>query len=317
MEIQLGPLPTATAGQTGRQLGLRTLKLTPRTKVSPLAVPQPEIPFSAILPFVEEAYVLEPEEIDQAPYVVAFPERRVLGGPGDRVYVRGLREADAGPYRLVRPGDPFRDPRSGTILGYQAQSVAEVSLEGAGEPAVLRIDAIQREVAIGDRLVPLTTEEPLLSFRPRPAPAGRQARILAVLNGVSQIGGLNVVVIDLGRDQGVEAGQLFDVFNGGEQVRDRVRAESSDWSGRKMRFWSEEFWYGDYRTDRWIGDEYSRDEPLPLHRGASPLGEDVRLPLERAGTLMVFRAFSRLSFALVTEAIRPLHVQDQVLAPRP
>jgi hypothetical protein len=125
-----------------------------------------------------------------------------------------------------------------------------------------------------------------------------------------------VVVIDLGRDQGVAPGHLFDIFNGGEQLRDRVRAEAADWDWRNMKFWSEDFWYGDFRTDRWIRDEPDPNTPLPLHRGASLLGEDFLLPLERAGDLMVFRAFDRVSFALVMEATRPMHVQDRVLPPR-
>ena len=95
-----------------------------------------------------------------------------------------------------------------------------------------------------------------------------------------------------------------------------MRAQADDWDWKDQKFWSEDFWYGDFRTDRWISDEPDPNMPLPLHRGASPLGEDFLLPLEKAGTLMVFRAFPRLSFALVMEATRPMHIQDRVLAPR-
>ena len=95
-----------------------------------------------------------------------------------------------------------------------------------------------------------------------------------------------------------------------------MRAQAADWDLKNQKFWSEDFWYGDFRTDRWIRDEPDPNTPLPLHRGASPLGEDFLLPLEKAGTLMVFRVFPRLSFALVMEATRPMHIQDRVLAPR-
>jgi nucleoid-associated protein YgaU len=44
-------------------------------------------------------------------------------------------------------------------------------------------------------------------------------------------------------------------------------------------------------------------------------GERVRLPSERAGLLMVFRAFDRLSYGLVLETIRPLAVLDEVRNP--
>ena len=314
----LDPGAGRAAGAAGGAMAARPLptqKLSPKARVTPLEAPEARIPLSAIRPFLEYAYILDRDEIEQAPYVVALPERRVLGGTGDRVYVRGLNDGERGPFRLVRPGGPYRDPASGDILGYQARQVAEVSLVRPGDPAVLRVDSMSQEIATGDRLVVTAGDEPLLNFSPRPGPAGRQGQIVAVLDGVSQIGSLQVVVINLGSQQGVEPGHRFEIFNGGEIVRDRVRGTATDGDLRNQRFWSEEFWYGDFRTDRWIRDEPDPGTPLPLHRGASPLGEDFMLPLERAGSLMVFRAYPRLSFALVLEAIRPMHVQDPVLAP--
>ena len=314
----LDPGAGRAAGAAGGAMAARPLptqKLSPKARVTPLEAPEARIPLSAIRPFLEYAYILDRDEIERAPYVVALPERRVLGGTGDRVYVRGLNDGERGPFRLVRPGGPYRDPASGDILGYQARQVAEVSLVRPGDPAVLRVDSMSQEIATGDRLVVTAGDEPLLNFSPRPGPAGRQGQIVAVLDGVSQIGSLQVVVINLGSQQGVEPGHRFEIFNGGEIVRDRVRGTATDGDLRNQRFWSEEFWYGDFRTDRWIRDEPDPGTPLPLHRGASPLGEDFMLPLERAGSLMVFRAYPRLSFALVLEAIRPMHVQDPVLAP--
>lgn len=44
-------------------------------------------------------------------------------------------------------------------------------------------------------------------------------------------------------------------------------------------------------------------------------GERVTLPDERAGTLMVFRTFDRVSFALVMRATRSIHVLDRVHNP--
>jgi len=44
-------------------------------------------------------------------------------------------------------------------------------------------------------------------------------------------------------------------------------------------------------------------------------GEKVRLPNTRAGTLMVFRTFDKLSYALVMRATSPLRVGDQFVTP--
>jgi nucleoid-associated protein YgaU len=43
--------------------------------------------------------------------------------------------------------------------------------------------------------------------------------------------------------------------------------------------------------------------------------EKVRLPAEKAGQLMVFRTYEKLSYALVTKATRSLNVGDQVRSP--
>jgi nucleoid-associated protein YgaU len=43
--------------------------------------------------------------------------------------------------------------------------------------------------------------------------------------------------------------------------------------------------------------------------------EKVRLPAEKGGQLMVFRAYEKLSYALVTKATRSLNVGDQVRSP--
>lgn len=44
-------------------------------------------------------------------------------------------------------------------------------------------------------------------------------------------------------------------------------------------------------------------------------GDKVKLPDERAGLLMIFRTFEKMSFALVLESSRPLAVEDKVRKP--
>jgi hypothetical protein len=39
------------------------------------------------------------------------------------------------------------------------------------------------------------------------------------------------------------------------------------------------------------------------------------MPYEKAGVVMVFRTFSRVSFALVMQAVRPMHLLDTVRPP--
>ena len=51
-------------------------------------------------------------------------------------------------------------------------------------------------------------------------------------------------------------------------------------------------------------------DPISVHRG-----ETVKLPDEEAGHLMVFRTFDRVSYAVVVDATRSIHVLDKVRNP--
>jgi len=295
--------------------GMRTVRLSPRVRVTPLQAPVPTIPIGSIHPFISRPYVLDKDEIDASPYVVSFSDQRVLGGIGDRMYVRSILGGADDRYHIVRPGGPYRDPDSGDILGYKTLYIADATLERPGDPASLRIDSMALETEIGDRVLPAGADDPLVTFYPRPGPSGSRGRIISVLNGVSEIGTYNVVVLNLGSRQGVEAGHVFDIYKGGEQVKDRVASGASNFDWKNMKFWSQEFWYGDYRTEGWRENEPNPNEPFPLHMDAYPLSEDYMLPYERAGTLMVFRTFDRVSFALVMHATRAMNVLDTVRPP--
>jgi hypothetical protein len=45
------------------------------------------------------------------------------------------------------------------------------------------------------------------------------------------------------------------------------------------------------------------------------LSGKVRLPNEKAGLMMVFRTFDRVSFALILKATQAIHLQDIVKSP--
>ena len=52
----------------------------------------------------------------------------------------------------------------------------------------------------------------------------------------------------------------------------------------------------------------------PVGQG-SRFGKKVRLPYERAGTMMVFKIFDRMSYGLVVGARGPMQVADRVYNP--
>lgn len=206
------------------QLRLRRgpLKLSPTVRSTPWDGAIPTIPIDAIGPFLTRPYVLDQETIDAAPYIVDFANEHILGGAGQRAYVRRIDAVDPLKYEIVRPGGPYRDYDTDEILGYEAQYIGTTELQRTGDPATLFINSSELEAVIGDRVIPAGEEKATANFMPR-APVGDiDGSIISILNGVSQIGQYNVVVIDRGAADGLEPGTVLRVDQRGEEIRDVV-----------------------------------------------------------------------------------------------
>jgi hypothetical protein len=300
--------------RVGLQGGLRTVRLSPKVRVTPLEDPVPTIPVGLIRPFLSRPYVLDKAAIERAPYIVAFPDEHIVAGAGDLAYVRSIEGPAGQRYDIVRPGDAYQDPDSGSILGYKARFVGEAILERSGDPAKVKIGSMELEAGIGDRVISSKTVKPQANFYPEPGPTGLNARIISVLNGVSQIGQYNIVVLNVGSGRGVHPGHVFEVYNGGDRVRDSGKDDPFHHDWRNQRFWSEDTWYTPYRSDGWM-PEGTPGPDFPLHARLREESGSVVLPYERAGTLMVFRTFDRVSFGLIMSTSRPIFLLDAVRPP--
>jgi hypothetical protein len=294
-------------------IAIETVKLRPQVRATPLAEVIPTVAINAILPFLTQPLVTDTEQLQRAAYVVGFPDEHLIAGSNDQIYVRKILANAPTAFQIVRPGAALRDPDTGEILGYEAQFVANAVLEHSGDPARVRIIQAAREVAIGDRVLPTSAaEKPLTDFERHPAPAGTSGRIISVFNGVSQIGQFDVVILNRGSREHIALGHVFDAFLGGDSERDQIRDGSSDANWRDESPAKTEFWYGhDMEQRGWQENEW------PLHQRFERKNTQFIRPLERAATLMVFRTFERVSFALVLDAQRAFQVGAQIAPAAP
>jgi hypothetical protein len=228
------------------------------------------IPSGSIAQFLTSPKVVGENELNNAPYIVDIAGEHLVAGAGDRVYVRTITEPVNMSYTIYRAGNPYVSPESGEILGYEAKYIAETTLQQAGDPATLLITQSDSEIRKGDRAMPKTEEEITLNYFPRPPEKSINGSIISVLDGVSQIGIYNVVVIDKGTEDGILTGHELTIFQNGKSVTDPYSAIKNN---------------------------------------------IVKLPDEIAGTLMVFRPFERVSYALVMKATQAIHILDKVQTP--
>ncbi len=186
------------------------------------------IPMDRIVQFLTSPSVVGANELANAPYVVAFAGEHLIAGTGDKLYVRSIPAAKSSAYTLYRSGETYANPETGEILGYEAKYIADASLQQVGDPAVLNVTKSSSEIRVGDRIMPSVEQEVTLNYFPRPPEKNIKGNIISVLDGVSQIGLYNVVVIDKGIRDGLSIGHELEVYQNGKMVPDSFSHHKND-----------------------------------------------------------------------------------------
>jgi hypothetical protein len=212
------------------QAPTNTVRLSPRVRAELLdngAIAA--IPLSVIGPFLAEAAVFEGNELDGAPRVVAAQEGRVMMSRGELAYVRGDL-GGARDFRLFRELRPLADPATREILGWEGRFVGTAELlrtGGAGTgaavvPDTFTITSTRLEVNVGDRLSPVPQQE-IAAFVPRAPASPVQGQIVAIYGDGLQAGQNQVVAINRGRRDALEAGHVLALWRAGRGATDATR----------------------------------------------------------------------------------------------
>lgn len=245
----------------------RTVRLRPRVRTSSIDEAIPTIPPEAISPFLNTPLVIGKNELRSAGYITIGLDDRMIIGTGSEFYARGLKDKEAVDYKIFRKGGALRDPETGRVLAYEAIYLGEAKVLRYGDPAKLAITSIKKEVLPTDRLLVATPKQSLPYYQPRPPKKDVKGWILASDDAVSEIGPNVVVAISLGREDGVEEGNVLRIMRHAGKHRDPVK-------GRKYQ-----------------------------------------LPDEQSGLLLVFRSHEEVSYGLVMETTRSIHLFDAVVTP--
>jgi hypothetical protein len=251
-------------------------KMGPQIRVEPLGDALPAVPLEYINPFLDRSRaILSRDEIDQAPYIVHMREDRVLGEPGTRIYVRQLPNEEPTGFLMFRPGEELKSFDTGETLGYHITYLGDANLIKPGDPAKVDINSTELEVLIGDRLLEDIDESFPRNFYPHAPEFDVDAHIISVPKGVGQIGTYETVIIDRGEADGMEAGHVLIAYSASKTIKD----------------------------------------PVAKQPGPNEPQVTVTIPRERAGLVMIYRVFDRVSYALVMRSELPLHLYDEVGTP--
>jgi hypothetical protein len=211
--------------QTVRQ-GDRNEKLDPRIRVYPLVSAIPAIPLDTISSMLAVGRIVEQNTLAEAPYILAGRVDALVFGPGDEFYARGDWDEETNVYGIFREGETYQDPETNEVLGYEARIVGLARvLKRDDDLLTFKLTQVKEDVRIGDRL--LATEERRVesTFYPKPPEVQMEGVIMNVYGGMTQVGRNDVVIVNLGLEDGLDVGHVLAVHKSGLLVRDKVRSE--------------------------------------------------------------------------------------------
>jgi hypothetical protein len=250
-------------------------RLQPHLRSEELEGPIDTMAFSAIAAFLSKPSVVTQEQVLAAPHIVAFRDGHMIGGEGHEAYVRNLNAPLNQRFTVMHVGAPIIDFESNELVGYQAAYVATAVVNRPGQITRTVLTEGSREALRGDRLMSQEGEE-ALAFKPHASSTNIDGQIIAIADEATQVGNYQVVVLNRGERHGLSPGAVLAVDQRGEVMHDV-------WGRRPF--------------------------------GKDVLGPTVDLPFERAGTLIVFKVFNRVSYGLIIGARAPMRVADRVYNP--
>ena len=210
---------------TGELGGVRSsgnaTRLSPQIRVEALNDAIPMIPGDAIQQFLVRPQVVSRAQLRNAPYVVGNEDGRLISAMGQEIFVRGDIDHSQTKFGIFRKTKSLRDPRTGKHIGFEVINVAEAKLLNVGDPSTMVITSNSRETMSGDVLLPTTAGNQVHSYTPRIPPLEGEGRIISLVDALTQSSRIQIVVVNMGSDIGIEVGDVLAIESHGGTLIDR------------------------------------------------------------------------------------------------
>lgn len=251
------------------------------------------LPLHIITPYLSHEIILYESDFADAPMVMGGQTNTKNKVRGDLIYGSGRLE-NLKMYGIYRPGAEYQ---VGSLLN--GKTAHELILVGTARvikrsendpeyPAKLTVTSNRREIRLGDKLIPLTDDQSLPArFSLRQPENPIDAKILSSSSRVSHFSKLEVVIINAGQQDGLEPGHVLAVHRQSpDVVMDKDVPQFSEDAGRFSRYFNQ-----------------------------FDLVREFDMPYEEIGTMVVFKVYQGLSYALIVDASTDLKVGDEVALP--
>jgi LysM repeat protein len=303
---------------SGNHVGHGRGSIEPHARSSSYEDAIPPIPLSALKQWLKNTRIVGEDEFKHAPHVVGIEENQLRGSAGQLIYIRGLNAQPGQRLALVRPTGRYydmppedkdharevyrqeREPRDGRpallwrhgpnefslsgnvrFLGYEMLDFGVVEVTRSAEVSSALVTYSDFEIRAGDYVLPIDEKPYDDQYAPHsPAKVPDNMHVIAFSDALNAVGAHQVVALSRGSEDGIDNGQTFSIYHPGEDVTDR--------------------------TDYPEGS---------VHKFFHPHDATATLPPEFIGHVMVFRTFQRVSYGLVMDTIKPVHLGDYLHDP--
>ncbi|MEX0965090.1 MAG: LysM peptidoglycan-binding domain-containing protein [Pseudohongiellaceae bacterium] len=272
-------------------------RVSPRVREMALQSAIPAIPLEVIENSFTRNRIVNAAEYETAPYIVGNVGGNLVIGTGDEIYVRGSFQIGRTSYEIYRLGRTYYGdgiPRKrvfGLINGID-EEVLGVELEYLGFASIseniapdmrkLLVNNGTKEIRAGDRLLIREESSINATIFPTEPDAEVSGRIIAFLGDETLASQLDTVVIDLGLADNIKIGDILSIQKEGTSMTDEI-------ARNKLTF----------RERMWT--LFDRDNLL--------------IPGEGVGTLLVYKTFDKLSYAVILSGTEPVELNNEVVNP--
>ena len=168
----------------------------------------PSIPGSAIEPFLTQPLIVDEATLQTAPTLIGLTDNKVIIGPGDTAYAKGLTAAKGKIWQVYRAGKTLTDPLSDEVLGTEAVYLGTVDVQRFADVSTVVVTSAKQEIVQGDHLIPFDATVSR-NYLPRAPETQISARIMSIFGGVTQAGQNSIVTLNKGRRDGLQSGHVL------------------------------------------------------------------------------------------------------------
>ena len=275
-------------------------KVSPQVREQALQSAIPAIALESIENSFTKNRIISLATFDAAPYIIANDGDNLVIGTGDEVFARGSFLYGTTSFEIYRAGRTYygeaqKVKRAYGLFSTTEQEVLGLEAEYLGFASIIEnvesdmrkllINNSAKEIRVGDRLLIREVASIDATIFPTEPSENMSGKIVAFLGEEVLASQLDTVVINLGSADNLVVGDILSIQREGSNMSDQHEREKMPFRDRMRALFNED------RRDR------------------------VEIPGNEIGTLLVYKTFDKLSYAVILASTQPVEIANNVVSP--